>query len=242
MWDWLQQHNGTISALASVATLFVWAIYLDFMLRSYRNANRPKILINFGAGAFDNANCLIANMSAQPIYMDSVVATLHADGRSYTTVLSEQDATLSEQRDYRSQSLQGPLKTGEFLNIGTFRSLVSRVAEEACPADRPVDLAGQAHRLDILVAGIFTGSDRLIAAERCFDLVGQGNRRRIRPRSFAAEQIRSGRRRRQIERFMVNRHRERTKPPPPCAGDDRRLAAAGGDMQRHAQKTSSGSR
>lgn len=208
MWDWLQQHTGSISALASVATLLVWAVYLDLIFRSYRRSNRSKILINFGAGAFDKANCLVANMSAQPVYMDSVVATLHVDGRTYTAVLSEQDTTLSEQRDYRSQSLQGPLKSGEFLNIGTFSSLISRVAEEVGGADGARGLATRAERLDILVAGVFTGADELIAAERCFDLVREGSQRRIRPRSFAAEQIRSGRRRRQIERFMMNRHRE----------------------------------
>lgn len=208
MWDWLQQHGGSISALASLATVLIWAVYLDLILRSYRRSNRPKILINFGAGAFDKANCLIANMSAQPVYMDSVVATLHADGRSYTSVLSEQDTTLSEQLDYRSQSLQGPLKSGEYLNIGTFRGLVARVADEVGPAGAAIDLATRAERLEILVAGVFTGADALIAAERSFDLVWQGSQRRIRPRSFAAEQIRSGRRRRQIERFMMNRHRD----------------------------------
>ncbi|MEJ8570245.1 hypothetical protein [Microbaculum marinum] len=209
MWSWLQEHSGAVSALASIATLLVWAVYLDLILRSYRSNNRPKILINFGGSKLDTATCLVANMSAQAVYMDSVVVTLHVGEHSYTTVLSEQDLALTERLDQRAERLQGPLKTGEHVDIGQFRQLAARVAKDVPHGEATFDLADRAERMDILVVGVFTGADRLIAAQRSFDLVGAGDQRRIRPRSFAAEQIRSGRRRRQIERFMLDRHEAR---------------------------------
>ena len=73
LWSWLRENHGAVSALASLATLVVWTLYFQMLLMNYRRTLRPKILINRGAGHRLQAHCLIANMSAEPIYIEAVL-------------------------------------------------------------------------------------------------------------------------------------------------------------------------
>ena len=87
------------------------------------------------------------------------------------------------------------------------RSLESRCREVGgIPGDR-------VSRLDILAVASYTGQQSLIAAERVFDIAGTRANRVLRPRSFAAVQVRSMWQRRQIQRLMVDEMRNG--PPGP---------------------------
>ena len=68
-----------ISAIASVLTLFVWVFYAQLLYNGYVRQRRPRIIINRGKGVEEaEALCLISNMSNEAIYIQHLVAVLHA--------------------------------------------------------------------------------------------------------------------------------------------------------------------
>ena len=76
MWGWLNDSSGAISPIAGVATLEIWAVYLQMLFSSYREAIRAKIPINPGGTPTFDSHCLVANMSAKAIFIDAVLRDL----------------------------------------------------------------------------------------------------------------------------------------------------------------------
>ncbi len=76
MIQWSASHSQFVSAFASLGMLIVWVVYLQLFMGSYRRQRRPKILINRGAGSGMEGHCLIGNLSADAIYIESVLGRL----------------------------------------------------------------------------------------------------------------------------------------------------------------------
>jgi hypothetical protein len=53
------------------------------IVSSYRRQRRPKILINLGGGSTPDARCLIGDMSAEPIYVESLIITVETADRRW---------------------------------------------------------------------------------------------------------------------------------------------------------------
>ncbi|MCR4264679.1 hypothetical protein [Nitratireductor sp. ZSWI3] len=203
MWAWLQQNHGQVSALASVLTLVIWTLYFQLLLSSYRYRLRPKILINRGAGHTLKAHCLIANMSAEPVYIEAVVTDLgcRTDGDRVTRhrcSLSELDLEVSSGGDPRPQWFQGPLKSGEWIDIGTYERLIDRARKTTGVTDPVCEVT-------VTVVATYTAQDSPVAAFRTFELGNHGDCPILAPRTFTATQIRSRAARRAIERSMLGR-------------------------------------
>jgi hypothetical protein len=79
MLDWISEHHRVLSVLTNIGMLFVWIVYLQLFLSSYKRQTRPKILINVGAGRSIDARCLLSNMSSEAIYVESLIATLETE-------------------------------------------------------------------------------------------------------------------------------------------------------------------
>ncbi|WP_367715025.1 hypothetical protein AB2N04_13975 [Nitratireductor sp. GISD-1A_MAKvit] len=113
MWNWLEEYHGSVSALASVLTLVIWTLYFQILLSSYRRTLRAKILINRGAGQHLDAHCLIANMSAEPIYIEAVLVDVGLGGGEEGAMqwqrcsLSDLDLDVQDRSDPRPQWFQG---------------------------------------------------------------------------------------------------------------------------------------
>jgi hypothetical protein len=210
MWEWLENNNGAVSALASILTLLVWTLYFQLLYNNYRRLRRPRILINRGAGQTAEARCIVANMSAEAIYIEAVLISFgdESDADQPTVCsLSELDTTSSQDDvDPRRAWLQGPLQSGELIDIGSYQSLMDKAADGTGGAGEDGAGRTEAATLTVTVVATYLSEDGLVAAERVFDLDRDVRPTRLKPRSTSARQIRSASARRSIERLMMRRN------------------------------------
>ena len=204
MWGWVNENAGAISAVASVATLFIWAIYLQLIFSGFREGRRAKILINRGGSPTLDGHCLVANMSAKALFIDAVLLDLTVkngtDSEHFSYSLSNLTFDENNASDPRAKLFQGPLAAAEHLDLGTFRALIAKMS----PPD--FDRFETIENINITIVATYTSEDRPVAAERVFDIVGQRDELVVSPRRYAASQLRSQRQRRRIERLMRDLH------------------------------------
>ena len=205
MWNFINENAGALSVLGSLATIIIWAIYLQLLFGSYRESRRPKILINRGAGPSLDGRCLIANMSAKPIYIEAVMLDFtlkESDAQKrFSYCLSNLNFETAEEPDTRRRFFQGPLGSGEHIDIGSFKNLINTMSPEGFRAfDRLDDLT-------ITTVATCTADDRLAAAERTFDILEHESEILLSPRSYTTSQIRSRSGRRRIDSMMQRLHR-----------------------------------
>lgn len=140
MWTFISQNNQTLNMLLNALMLVVWAFYLQLLFNENRRQKRPRILINRSAGHDLLANCVITNMSAEPIYLEAVVLTLRPGGGTNVCSLTDLETLAKEpDSDPRTVWFQGPLSSGEYLTLGSFRNLLREAngwspgsGEDAC--------------------------------------------------------------------------------------------------------------
>lgn len=195
MWTWLQDSAQVINALAAVLMLVVWVLYFQLLYGQYQHRLRAKILINRRGGTGLNARCIISNMSAEPIYIEEILMVLapRVGGEK------EKIVALENSEDERQIWQQGPLKSGDMVDIATFGDLVSAGLAACGPEMQIEDLRS----FKLIVVATYTAEDRLVAAERAFDML-QGD---LHPRSYTARQVRSHAQRRKLEKLV--QHLER---------------------------------
>ncbi|MCB5175230.1 hypothetical protein [Microvirga lenta] len=197
MWNWIANNHQVIGALANIAMLFVWIAYLQVFVSSYRRQKRSSIMINRGAGSGLEARCLISNMSAEAIYIESLIATVETKEGRWSCPVTE----LQEGRsDLELATRQGPVQAGQFVDIGSFRSLIEPVLRPGAGPRGAVaadGLDGPA-AVEIKVIAVHGSEDLLAGAIRRFDLIRQEGRLLLRGHTVGTQQIRS---RRQRERL-----------------------------------------
>ncbi len=118
--EWLNDNAQAISAIGSVCTLFVWVFYAQLLYNGYVRQRRPRVIINRGKGTGVEAICLISNMSSEAIYVQHLVAVLHTQDQSYSLDVVEYQQRGDEQEEGSYRTHQGPLASGEYLNIQSF--------------------------------------------------------------------------------------------------------------------------
>src|SRR5690606_34596270 len=74
--DWITEHSDLINVMSNVGMLVVWITYLQVFLAGYRRQKKATILINRGGGGGLEAHCLVTNMSAEAIYVHTLIARL----------------------------------------------------------------------------------------------------------------------------------------------------------------------
>ncbi|WP_180901804.1 hypothetical protein [Martelella soudanensis] len=204
MWGWINDNAAAISAVASIATLMIWVIYLQMLFSGFREGRRAKILINRGGSPTLNGHCLVANMSAKAIFIDAVLLDFsvndEAGRRHFSYSLSNLTFEDDNASDPRAKLFQGPLAAAEHLDLGTFRTLIERMS----PPD--FDRFETIESIRITIVATYTSEDRPVAAERVFDIIGERDELVVSPRSYAATQLRSHRQRRRIERSRRDLH------------------------------------
>lgn len=162
---WISQHHDVIAALSSVGTLLVWLIYLQVFISSYRKQLRATLLITRGPGEGLDAQCFLSNMSAGPVYVQSVIITVETDDEAVICPVTER-RDLDEQvaPDPRGRTRQGPVGTGEIRGIGSFRALLQHVLNES----RGDVASVQAKAIVIEVVGAYGSQDLPVGARRRF--------------------------------------------------------------------------
>lgn len=200
---WLRAHHEIIALFISAATLIVWIAYLQVFLASYLRQRKAAILITTGQGRGPDAHCLVTNMSAGPVYIHALVATLEGPGGRRACPITELDG---EEREAPSElqlwTRQGPLESGDIRDMGSMRALIDHALAAREPGEPRLQPGTDLRTLEIRVLALH-GSDGLpVAARRRFDLGREGGTLTINPQGYAAEQIRSRHERKRLAREL----------------------------------------
>lgn len=192
MLSWLGSHAAALNLVLNAGILLVWLFYFQILLANYRNQKRPKILVNRGGGTGWDSRCLLTNMSEKVVYVYAVVARVECGGKPFQSVVTER-RDVAENRsaaESRERIGQGPLGSGEMIDLGSIRDLVDfAVTEEA---GRQAADAGQVDSVEVKVAAIYDSEDIIIGASRRFAVRDDG---RLDPETVYTRQIRARRHR-----------------------------------------------
>ncbi|WP_043525816.1 hypothetical protein [Litchfieldella xinjiangensis] len=207
---WISNNSDSISAIASVLTLFVWVFYAQLLYANYSRQRRARIIINRGSGKHIHSLCLISNMSAESIYVQHIVAVLETEDETMPLDISdfqqsEHDSQAPESETVSYSTHQGPLGSGDYLHVGTFSDLVLRVAQS-----RGIEMDGYHPKgdntfvaLEIRLIGVYGPEDAPIGARRRFLLNSSGrDDYAIMPDSLDTERMDSMRQRRLVKKWM----------------------------------------
>ena len=133
MIEWIMNNQQLISLLISTSTLLVWVFYAQLLLLNFRRQRKPSLIINRGAGKGLGALCLISNMSAEPMFINQLVVSVDTSRGplqlDVTDIWQSMDGDAAPDLVIHQTTHQGPLRSGEFIHIGTFQSMLRRVAE-----------------------------------------------------------------------------------------------------------------
>lgn len=197
--SWISEHSGAIQALFSGLTALIWVVYLHALLTNYARQRRPEILITYGAGRGLEARCFVTNLGLEPIYlMDAILEVATDDGICRASVSDREEGgeTLA---DPAQATNQGPLGSGGYRNIGTFKSLLERARQQ----DPGLPKVGDARSIAVTIIAATAARSSLSGAERKFVLThGAGNGTRLNAASLTTRQIRSARDRRKLRREL----------------------------------------
>lgn len=200
--DWLNDNAQAISAVASICTLFVWVFYAQLLYNGYVRQRRPRVIINRGRGIGVGAVCLISNMSSEAIYIQHLVAVLHTQKRSYSLDVVEYQQHRGEQQKGKSQepsyhTHQGPLASGDYLNIQTFGDIVNQV-KDYWEIDDDL-LQEQNIQLEIRIIAIYGSEDMPTGASRTFNLdLNASPNRQLTPDSIDTNRLNSRSQRKRV--------------------------------------------
>lgn len=205
--EWLSQYSASITALTSIATLFVWVFYAQILYRNFARTRRPRIIINRGHGNDTSAYCLISNMSSEPIFVQEILTTLGTSSGDFVEDMIDYEAKpdADAKGDIRLWSRQGPVSSGGFHHIDTFDDIIERICRANGLKLRSDDEADgvELEYLDIRVVAIYGSEDQTIGARRRFSLRTDDRGQRIlTPTSLDTKRYANLYRRWRVRRWM----------------------------------------
>lgn len=205
MFQWITDYSDTISAMSSMAMLFVWIAYLQVFLRSYHRQVRPKIVINRAAGSALDASCFVSNMSSEAIYIESVIVTLTCRRYNICHTVTDLEELDGDERpdDPRQRTLQGPFRPGDHTSIGTFDALIEKVVRKNDETLDHPKTSGDPILLEVMVIADYLSDDLLIGAKRIFEAEPQGPSWRLSAKTTETQQIRSRHERKKIRNVLA---------------------------------------
>lgn len=200
MTAWLSDNVDLLGLAVNVAMLCVWIVYLQLLLNGYRRQRRSSILITRGAGSGVRSRCLVTNMSVEPIYVTSLIATMVSPSGRYEVALTDlRDLPEDLGVDPRSTMGQGSLVTGQYIDLGHFDDLITQLTQDRPDAPAPDAVT----ELELVVVALYGSSHRPVGAERHFALEARDAGVRIVPQTVETQQLRSRRARLNLRRQLA---------------------------------------
>lgn len=128
--EWISNHGTFLQFMTSLGTLAVWIFYAQLLYAGFRRQRRPKVVINQVMGLSTQGRCLISNMSAEGIHIETVQVWLHEKCGVRRCTVSEVESDENGERptSIAKGTLQGPLPSNAHLDAGEIDSLVRRHA------------------------------------------------------------------------------------------------------------------
>lgn len=211
MWTWINENSSGLNLLVSLGTMVIWIAYFQLLYGSYTRQRRTKILINRGAGDGIESRCLVSNMGAEPLYIITIIAILDDGKERIRAEITDRDSSEAENlSSVREGTSQGPLMSGEFMDVGRFSELMARCAR----ANRrdPETIQDCLKGLELIVIGAYGAEDLSVGATRSFTLDTEGETAKLLPDDVSTRQLRSRRDRRKAERYLQDQIRPSSSP------------------------------
>ncbi|MEH6772728.1 MAG: hypothetical protein V7668_02260 [Cereibacter changlensis] len=192
--NWISEHSGAIQAVFSGLTALIWIVYLHALLTNYARQRRPEILITYGAGRGLEASCFVTNLGLEPIYLlDAIVEVATGFGTCRASVTDREEGG-EALADPAQATNQGPLGSGGYRNIGTFKSLLERARQQ----DPALPQVAEVRSIAITIVAATAARSSLSGAERKFVLTHGCGNVRLNGASLTTRQIRKARDRRRL--------------------------------------------
>ncbi|MBS1303458.1 hypothetical protein [Loktanella sp. SALINAS62] len=205
MFEWIAQHSELLNVLLNGLMVVIWVAYLQIFLVSFRRQQRTDIIINMGAGSGLEARCFVSNLGLEPLYLHDVLVELTTSGGTYTAVITDRANLTDEQLNRPSEATnQGPLRSGDYIDIGSFSDLLERASDSL----QDVNCSDVTH-IKITAVAKTSSSSHIVGAFRDYQLHKSGSRTKVRPTQIGATQIRSWWHRRTLRKEMSRRLIER---------------------------------
>lgn len=191
--QWLQTHASVISAIASLGTLTIWAVYLHIFVSNHQRQIKPMLVINRGEGRTLDARCLVTNMSQDPVHIQSVLAKITAPGGEYTAYITDAEDVryAGNPSGWERMTRQGPLASGMMVDMGSFAGILDYAAQSCCGHQRfeGSELCTEATTIEITILGIYGSEDLLIGASRKFEIDQSKKEIELRAKTTQTRQI-----------------------------------------------------
>jgi len=209
MLEWLEEYADVFDLAIGLATVFVWIFYAQLLLSNFRRQRRPKLVINEGLGTELDSRCLLSNMSQEAIHIENVFGTLETERGRFTAPITDFKPPVSEEGPVGlgQGTLQGPVKSGNYMDIGTFRDVITTIAryrrlpmaeDEKCLDFDAISVTS----IEIVVIAIYGPEDDPIAASRVFGLLDGEQGVRLKPSDFDTQQMVSRRSRKSVKQWL----------------------------------------
>ena len=202
MLDWIAKNTGTLQVAISLLTGIVWLAYLHILWLNFRRQRQAVILINRSVAQDENAHCFVTNMGAEPIYLMEVMARVVTDEKTYTVKVTErEEVALNELDNPLTRTNQGPLKSGDFIDIGSFLDLLHR-------ADARIGSEGlfeKVRQMELTVAAVDGHATHLVTACHNFKAEWKDGKPYFVPDRVMTHQIRNIFQRRKISAMLEER-------------------------------------
>lgn len=176
MLEWLSANKDWITTLTNIGTLLVWLFYAQLLYSGYRRQRQPRILINRGVGGEGlDSPCLICNMSEESVYVYFILVILETSEEPILAPVTdcEVDAMGEDTSMLSARTRQGPVESGKYLELLSYRLLLERAAREGeieLKDAKPVNTDIELRALEFHVVCIYGSDRRPFGAVRRFEL------------------------------------------------------------------------
>ncbi len=193
--DWIRQNAEILQLGLGVISAVVWLAYLQILYLGFVRQRQAVIMIGHGAASDDRARCIVTNMGTEPIYVIAVLAKLTIDGKPYkASVIDREELDIEDLEDPLKRTTLGPLKSGAYMDLGSFKDLIWR-------AQQRLGLArdSRVEEIELTVGAASGHATKLVVATRAFRREdGAEGSAVIQPATLLTRQVRGGWHRRKI--------------------------------------------
>lgn len=201
MWEWIIAHSSVLQALVGLITAGIWITYLQVFVGSMRRHRRSEILITMGGDRGIGGRVLISNLGLEPIYiLDVLFKNYRAADDPAISVVDRTETDPADLQNPIHSTLQCPLKSGEYVDLGSFSNVLDRAARRSGRERDDLELS----QIEITVAAVTAAASTIVAARRRFTVAVIEDTVLLRPVSLYATQIRGWLGRRHVQRLLRN--------------------------------------
>ncbi|KAA0014119.1 hypothetical protein F0A17_00135 [Billgrantia pellis] len=217
MFEWLSRHVDALTVLTNIGTLLIWLVYAQLLYLGFRRQRRPRLLINRGRKSGIDALCIISNMSAEPIFLQHIIAELRTSIGVITVDVTDRKDTYDQRAEVEGRqrqgrnaasnapidkdgSHQGPLEPGGFVHIDSFGELTLRLAQAGNMGMDGLRPTGDVTFLSLTIRLIcvYGSEDLPVGAERQFDYIDHEPSRGLVPATWDTKRLASRRQRHRL--------------------------------------------